>query len=106
MCGDQICLRNVIADLLPLTCFLRIQFIPPPVELSPRYSQLLGQGHDVFAASQPLHRCLTEVLRISSLCHPQFLSCNVPPILLSQFWGSLQTLGLEQLAFTVGDLNS
>src|SRR5882762_1416899 len=69
--------------------FLWIQFIAPAIELTPRYSQLLCQCHDVLASSQSLHSHLPEVLRIPSLCHLQFLSCKVCLVLLSHFWGSL-----------------
>src|ERR1700704_3923719 len=71
--------------------FLWIQFIAPAIELTPRYSQLLCQCHDVLASSQSLHSHLPEVLRIPSLCHLQFLSCKVCLVLLSHFWGSLHS---------------
>src|SRR6266404_3495823 len=78
--------------------FLWIQFIAPAIELTPRYSQLLCQCHDVLASSQSLHSHLPEVLRIPSLCHLQFLSCKVCLVLLSHFWGSLQLTARASIA--------
>src|SRR6202035_2907463 len=67
--------------------YLGIQFVAPPVKLPARDLQFSRQCHDIFAASQSLHRKLTELFRISSLCHSQFPFLQSVPSLTVSFSG-------------------